>query len=51
MLFNVAVQLAVGIPLEIVHGWLRVALIYCSGVIAGAHQRHTVTRFELNHFM
>ena len=33
---NVCVQLALGIPLEMVHGFCRLALIYLSGVCAGS---------------
>ena len=33
--FNVLVQLALGIPLEMVHGGLRVGAIYVAGVVAG----------------
>ncbi|XP_050295712.1 protein rhomboid [Anthonomus grandis grandis] len=34
--FNLVVQLLVGLPLEMVHGSGRVALIYVAGVIAGS---------------
>lgn len=34
--FNLVVQLLVGLPLEMVHGSGRVALIYMAGVIAGS---------------
>ncbi|KAF7265680.1 hypothetical protein GWI33_020764 [Rhynchophorus ferrugineus] len=34
--FNLVVQLLVGLPLEMVHGSGRVALIYMSGVVAGS---------------
>lgn len=34
--FNLAVQLLVGLPLEMVHGSGRVALIYMAGVVAGS---------------
>ncbi|XP_016972729.1 protein rhomboid isoform X2 [Drosophila rhopaloa] len=34
--FNVAVQLAFGLPLEMVHGSTRIACIYFSGVLAGS---------------
>ena len=34
--FNVAVQLLLGVPLEMVHGSARVGLIYTSGVLAGS---------------
>ncbi len=32
---NIIVQLVLGIPLEMVHGSLRVGIVYCMGVIAG----------------
>lgn len=34
--FNILVQLALGVPLEMVHGGLRVAAVYVSGVLAGS---------------
>ncbi|XP_017473708.1 PREDICTED: protein rhomboid-like [Rhagoletis zephyria] len=34
--FNVVVQLAYGLPLEVVHGSTRVAIIYLAGVFAGS---------------
>ncbi len=34
--FNVLIQLALGIPLEMVHRWWRILLIYVTGVIAGS---------------
>lgn len=33
---NVVVQLFLGIVLELVHGWWRVALVYLAGVLAGS---------------
>lgn len=36
VIFNVLVQLVLGIPLEMVHGWWRVMLVYVSGVLAGS---------------
>jgi len=33
---NLVVQLLVGLPLELVHRWWRVAIIYLSGVLAGS---------------
>ncbi|GFO39258.1 rhomboid-like protein [Plakobranchus ocellatus] len=36
LMFNVIVQIVVGIPLEMVHGPCRVALIYMSGILAGS---------------
>lgn len=34
--FNVLIQIVVGIPLEMIHGSCRVALVYLSGVLAGS---------------
>ncbi|KAH7958923.1 hypothetical protein HPB49_006521 [Dermacentor silvarum] len=34
--FNLLVQLILGIPLEMVHKWWRVMLIYAGGVVAGS---------------
>ncbi|CAG0881606.1 unnamed protein product [Darwinula stevensoni] len=34
--FNVVVQILVGLPLEMVHGSLRIAAIYMAGVLAGS---------------
>ncbi|XP_014243641.1 protein rhomboid [Cimex lectularius] len=36
LLVNVVVQLLLGIPLEMVHGWWRVLVIYLAGVCAGS---------------
>ncbi|XP_005101581.2 rhomboid-related protein 3 [Aplysia californica] len=36
LLFNVLVQVAVGLPLEMVHGPCRIALIYLAGILAGS---------------
>lgn len=36
ILFNLSIQLLLGIPLELVHCWWRVALVYLSGVLAGS---------------
>lgn len=33
---NVLVQLVLGVPLEMVHGWRRIALVYASGVLSGS---------------
>nr|CAD7406627.1 unnamed protein product [Timema poppensis] len=33
---NLIVQIMLGIPLEMVHGWWRVVLVYLSGVVAGS---------------
>lgn len=33
---NVVVQLLLGIPLEMVHKWWRVLIVYLAGVIAGS---------------
>jgi len=34
--FNILVQLMLGLPLEMVHRWWRILLIYLSGVVAGS---------------
>lgn len=36
VLFNVIVQLALGIPLELIHKGWRVAIVYLSGVVSGS---------------
>ena len=36
IVFNLLVQLLLGIPLEMVHRWWRILLIYLSGVVAGS---------------
>lgn len=33
---NLFVQLALGIPLEMVHHWWRLLIVYMAGVIAGS---------------
>ena len=33
---NTLVQLLVGLPLELVHRWWRIAIVYMSGVLAGS---------------
>ena len=33
---NMLVQLLVGLPLELVHRWWRIAIVYLSGVLAGS---------------
>lgn len=33
---NILVQVVLGIPLEMVHSWWRVLIIYVAGVIAGS---------------
>lgn len=35
LLFNLLVQLLVGLPLEMVHGSLRIGIVYMAGVLAG----------------
>ena len=41
------VQIAVGIPLEMIHGCLRTGMVYMSGVLAGTErnklQKHLIT--------
>lgn len=34
---NVVLQLLVGVPLEMVHGATRIALVYVAGVVAGKY--------------
>jgi rhomboid-related protein 1/2/3 len=36
LLFNLTIQLLIGLPLEMVHGSGRLAVIYLSGVLAGS---------------
>lgn len=36
IVFNILIQLLLGLPLEMVHRWWRVLLIYMSGVVAGS---------------
>lgn len=33
--FNALLQLMIGVPLEMVHGVLRISLLYMAGVLAG----------------
>lgn len=33
---NLAMQMALGLGLELVHGWWRVGLIYSAGILAGS---------------
>lgn len=33
--FNALLQLMIGVPLEMVHGVLRISLLYLAGVLAG----------------
>jgi len=44
---NMAMQLLVGVPLEMVHGALRIGLVYVCGVLAGgpvlSHTHATIT--------
>jgi rhomboid-related protein 1/2/3 len=35
LLFNLLVQVLVGLPLEMVHGSLRIGVVYMAGVLAG----------------
>ncbi|XP_056153600.1 rhomboid-related protein 1 [Lampris incognitus] len=37
--FNALLQLMIGVPLEMVHGILRISLLYMAGVVAGKRQR------------
>lgn len=36
LVVNLLVQILLGVPLEMVHGWWRVVLVYLAGVIAGS---------------
>lgn len=36
MIVNLAVQILLGIPLEMVHQWWRVLVVYFAGVLAGS---------------
>lgn len=36
LIFNVLIQLVLGIPLEMVHKWWRIGLVYIAGVIGGS---------------
>lgn len=36
LVVNLVVQIFLGVPLEMVHGWWRVLLIYFTGVVAGS---------------
>lgn len=36
LVVNLVVQILLGIPLEMVHGWWRVLLVYLAGVVAGS---------------
>ncbi|XP_076458117.1 rhomboid-related protein 2-like [Babylonia areolata] len=48
LLFNVVVQVLVGIPLEMVHGSFRVFIIYMAGVLAGSLGTSV---FDMNAFL
>lgn len=37
LIFNLTVQLLVGLPLEMVHGSLRIGVVYMAGVLAGIY--------------
>ena len=36
LIFNIIVQLCLGVPLELIHKWWRVGLLYLAGVVAGS---------------
>lgn len=42
LVVNIGVQLVLGVPLEMVHKWWRVQIIYFAGVIAGS-LAHSIT--------
>lgn len=51
---NMAMQLLVGVPLEMVHGALRIGLVYVCGVLAGGRlisyiHTHTITNSVFMH--
>ena len=43
LLANIFSQLFFGIPLELTHGWLRVAMIYISGIVLGGLGREMLS--------
>ncbi len=47
MIFNVLVQLAIGLPLEMLHGSFRISLIYLAGVLAGGSFQMKSTCFSI----
>nr|KAG5714618.1 hypothetical protein BaRGS_000106 [Batillaria attramentaria] len=48
LLFNVIVQVVVGIPLEMVHGSFRIFIVYMAGVLAGSLGTSV---FDMNAFL
>ncbi|RWS28714.1 rhomboid-related protein 2-like protein [Leptotrombidium deliense] len=36
LFFNVLIQMLIGVPLELVHKWWRIGLVYLGGVLAGS---------------
>ncbi|XP_018526075.2 rhomboid-related protein 3, partial [Lates calcarifer] len=46
---NMAMQLLVGVPLEMVHGALRIGLVYVCGVLAGEHVVSLTLSLSLTH--
>jgi len=47
LIFNVLVQIVVGIPLEMIHGCLRTGMVYMSGVLAGTYNKHTTCEINV----
>ncbi|XP_052250605.1 rhomboid-related protein 2-like isoform X2 [Dreissena polymorpha] len=47
LVFNLFFQLLLGLPLEIVHKWYRVLLVYIAGVVGGS-LAHSVTDYNVN---
>lgn len=45
--FNLLFQLLLGLPLELVHKWWRVGLVYTAGV-AGGSLAHSVTDYGVS---
>ena len=47
--FNLLIQLVLGIPLEMVHRWWRILLIYICGVAAGSLGNHCIWNWLLDY--
>ncbi|KAF5285143.1 hypothetical protein FQA39_LY16832 [Lamprigera yunnana] len=47
LIINIAIQLFLGVPLELVHRWWRVLIIYFAGVLAGSLVASIVDRNSL----
>ena len=44
---NIVCQLFFGFPLELTNGWVRVAMIYLSGIVLGGLGRETFTHYQI----